>query len=475
MTYIDTDPVVTGPSQNGQAVGDPRFLEYGVSGLKHAAGSILEEWLPQLQYDRAVKVFREMRDNDPVVGSFLYGIEMLLRDVDWSVKPYDSSPDALMKSEFVDSCMHDMSHTWEDLIAECTSSMPFGWSYHNVVYKRRQGDHPEDPTINSKFDDGLWGWRKIPIRAQETLYRWQFDEEGGTQGMWQRDPVDFSLRYIPIECAALFRTSTHKGNPEGRSVLRNAYRPWWYKKRLEEVEAIGIERDLAGIPKIGLPPEIFLDTATAAQQAVYEAWKKVGQRLRVDDQACIIFPNAYDENSNPLYTVELMSAPGSKQMDTINIIARYRVDIAMSALADVLLLGHERVGTQALAVTKEELFVRSLEAQLDGYASVMNQHVLPRLFRMNGWPVSEMPKIQHSELQSVNLKDFAQVILWLAQAGMPLFPDINLEAKIRTMMELPDADTDASIAEVDDNAGPQGPTALTTPSLSGAASATTSL
>jgi hypothetical protein len=34
----------------------------------------------------------------------------------------------------------------------------------------------------------------------------------------------------------------------GRSILRNAVRSWWLLKRIQEHEAIGIERDLPGFP-----------------------------------------------------------------------------------------------------------------------------------------------------------------------------------------------------------------------------------
>ena len=30
--------------------------------------------------------------------------------------------------------------------------------------------------------------------------------------------------------ALLFRTKSRKDNPEGRSILRNAYRPWYFKE-----------------------------------------------------------------------------------------------------------------------------------------------------------------------------------------------------------------------------------------------------
>ena len=49
-----------------------------------------------------------------------------------------------------------------------------GWSFHEIVYKRRMGN-TKNPTTKSKYTDGLIGWKKLPIRAQETLYRWEYD------------------------------------------------------------------------------------------------------------------------------------------------------------------------------------------------------------------------------------------------------------------------------------------------------------
>ena len=40
-----------------------------------------------------------------------------------------------------------------------------------AVYKRRLGPWQKDPKKRSKHEDGLIGWRKMPIRAQETMIR----------------------------------------------------------------------------------------------------------------------------------------------------------------------------------------------------------------------------------------------------------------------------------------------------------------
>jgi len=114
------------------------FGEAGVSGLKHNGGMVTEEFLPELKGRRGVDIYRQMGDNDPVVGGVLYGIEMVLRAVGWSVQPGGESPDAMAQAEFVEQCMDDMSLTWGDFVRVPSpgDSAPLG--------DRRRRRHPWD-------------------------------------------------------------------------------------------------------------------------------------------------------------------------------------------------------------------------------------------------------------------------------------------------------------------------------------------
>ncbi|MCB6614658.1 hypothetical protein LI127_15610, partial [Anaerostipes hadrus] len=75
-----------------------------------------------------------------------------------------------------------------------------------------------------------------PIRSQDSLYQWEYDDEDNLIGMTQMPPPNFGLYTIPLEKAIHFRTRSRKGNPEGRSILRNAYRSWYFKKGIQEFE-----------------------------------------------------------------------------------------------------------------------------------------------------------------------------------------------------------------------------------------------
>ena len=226
--------------------------EQGRIGQKRYGGIFYEEFLSDLRGLRGVRIYQEMADNDDVVGAILFAIKMLIRQTNWTVQAASNEEGDKRAAEFVESCLDDMQSTWTDTISEILSFLTYGWSLHEIVYKRRMG-LKKDPRLDSKFDDGLIGWQKLPIRAQESLYQWDFDEHDNLIAFEQMPAPTFKVIRIPIDKCLLFRTESRKDNPEGRSILRNAYQAWYYKKRIQEIEGIGIERDLAGFPVLIAP------------------------------------------------------------------------------------------------------------------------------------------------------------------------------------------------------------------------------
>jgi hypothetical protein len=416
--------------------------ELGTAGLEHWSGRINEEWLRELRDLKKWKTLREMRDNDPIVGAILFAADMLIRQVNWRVEAYSEEEVDIEAQEFLQSIMDDMSHSWENMISEILSFLPYGFSYHEIVYKRRLGPEGKDPTTRSKYNDGKIGWRKIPIRAQNTLENWMIDDDGGIQGMVQRDPVTGFLYEIPIEKSLLFRTSTYKNNPEGRSVMRNAFRPWFFKKRIEEIEGIGVERDLAGLPVIYAPNKIMFRNANTEDAAVFDDLKRIVRNVRRDEQEGIIMPGDRDANGNRLYELSLLTTGGTRQFNTNEVIGRYEQRIAMTMLADFILLGHEKVGSFALSSNKTDLFATALGAWLDEIASIFNQHAVPRLFRLNGFKLEGLPKFVHDDIETPDLKDLGEYISKLAGAGAELFPDDDLENALRGFATLPEKKVD---------------------------------
>ena len=432
------DEIIPQPEQEKHIID---YREVGSTGLRRFGGFIYEEFLQELIGWKAIQVYKEMSHNDPTVGAVLYAIKMLCRQSTWRVQPASEELPDLEAAEFVETCMDDMNQTWLDTIDEILSMVEYGYSPHEIIYKRRCGDSA-DPSMRSKFTDGRIGWRKLPIRSQETIFRWEFDDGGGIQAFEQLAPPHYRYVRIPMEKALLFRTTINKNNPEGKSILRSAYRPWYMKKNIENIEGIGIERDLAGLPVAHVPAEILSINASQQQKQLLAAIKTIVTNIRRDEQEGIVFPQAYSADGKPLYELKLLSTGGSRQFDTDKIVQRYDQRIAMTALADFMLIGQQSVGSFALVDSKTNLFAMAIGGILDMVCGVFNRHAIPRLFKLNpDLQVSEYPKILHGDLESININELGSYISSLAGAGMPLFPDEKLENYLRKaagMPQLPD-------------------------------------
>lgn len=196
-------------------IADMRSL--GATGLNRPGGYVREDLLPQLAGVEASRIFKDMGDNDPVCGGILYAIMMMVRGVKWRVEPASSRPEDQEAAEFLETCMYDMRQTWTDTIAEILSMVQYGFSLHEIVYKRRGGQAAEK-FMRSRYNDGRIGWRDLPIRSQDTLTRWHFDQTGDILAVDQLAPPDYRTVLLPLQKCILFRTTTHKNTPTGRAL-----------------------------------------------------------------------------------------------------------------------------------------------------------------------------------------------------------------------------------------------------------------
>jgi hypothetical protein len=352
-------------------------------------------------------VYNEMRLNDPIVGAILFAVEQSVRALPWFVTPKGDE-----RAAFIQSCLDDTSHSFNDHLSEALTMLPFGWSWFEIVYKRRP--------------DGKIGWRKFAIRGQNTLHRWELDEGGGVRGMTQLCAPDYQPVTVPIEKSVLYRTRIEQGNPEGRSVLRTAYPSYYFVRNLREIEAIGLERDLCGLPMLA-PPESADLGEGSADRAAAEALLR---RVRNDEEAGVLVP--------PGWAFSLVSGGGAKA-DTHRVIVRYETRIALSVLAQFLMLGLENTGSLALARTQAALFTSAVSAFADAIADTFTRFAIRRLLELNGM-APEGVALQHGPLGSLHFKEIGEFLSQMAGAGLlDAKSDEGLEAWVRALVEAPAA------------------------------------
>lgn len=284
------------------------------------------------------------------------------------------------------------------------------------------------PYNNSKYNPQTRQWEKHPEAQFQMMYK-GFIQLAIRSGYYEK-----------MNCSVVYKdelVSYNPINPEGRSILRNAYRSWYFKRRIQEIEGIGIERDLAGLPVMHGPEGLDLwndDIDDNKQTRI--ALENMVKSIRRDEMEGVVLPAGYE--------LELLSSGGTRQFDTNAIINRYDTRIAMTVLADFIFLGHSETGSWALSSDKTELFAMAIGAFLDMICETFNSQGIPPLIDINGEHfagITEYPKMSHGDIADVDVTKVAAFIKDMTGIGI-LVPDDGLEDYIRQVGHLPERTTD---------------------------------
>lgn len=411
----------------------------GVSGLRNYSGYIREDFITDLTGIRGREIFLEMSLNDATVGAVLYSIKNMLRGVEWRVTPSDEDDtQSVEAAELLESILfEDMQVGWADTIANACSMFVYGFAVFEPLWKKRNGKNSKK-WLNSKFDDGLWGLDRIASRSQRSIDHWLFDKDEHLTGFVQT-PQNGIQRAVSLARCLHFRTTSELDNPEGTSVLRNAYRSWYFLKRIQSIEAVGIERDLTGLPVIKLPGEMLDPNASPEAIAARNSYEAMLRNVRRDSSEGLLLPSDRDDTGNAFFEFELASTGGQRQFDISEIVSRYEKRIAMSVLGDFIFVGADGAGSMALAEVKTETFVRAVEAYQAHMAGVINDQLVPMIWSMNGLDDDLMPKLKPGQILDQDLEKLGDYISNLAGVGYDLATDVELENHLRAAAKLPAA------------------------------------
>lgn len=411
--------------------------EIGSTGLKHQGGKITEEYHPHLRGKQAYAIYNEML-NDAVGAAIMNNIEMRIRQVQWWTTPAEDTASAKAVAEFVEGAWEDMAITFSDLVSMAVDYVPKGFAAIEAVYKKR-GGRTGEPTTDSKFNDGKIGWRKFSPRSQETIERWEFDENGEVLGIWQKDPYGAKKGeiYIPIERLLLFNTATSKGNPEGKSILRPMYRSWFLKKNLEELEASAAELDLTGLKYFEAPAKSLVNNGQETQ--FYKDLKEISRSLHNNEQKSLIFLSDRDDQGNKLYDFKLVASPGSNASVLDGMIRRHAQYMVNSVGASFILTGQNGTGSYALRSDETNSFTIMLGTILETLESVFNNSAIPMLLKENGFDLQDAPYMEHGDIEKTDTNETVKAIVDAVNANViPVYP--ALSEYLQNFLDLPPDD-----------------------------------
>lgn len=399
--------------------------EAGVTGVKIASGYIFDEFLNDLQGIKGRKKYREMQDNDATIGAMLMAVQMILRSVDLRVEPAEDDIDNFY-AEFVEEDLEGLEQGIQELMSEILSMLVFGFSIMELVYYKR--------------DDGMIGTKKMAPRTQETIDKWDIEDNGDLNGLWQQPPMGGGIVYMPITKVMHFRTTLNRNNPEGKSILRNAYKNYHFIKTIQMIEAIGIERDLNGLPVLKVPSEVLSNPDHSEKKAAYE---KLVRDVKVNSQGGVVLPSEtwLDSEGRPSsvaqYELSLLSTEGTRSIDADKVIKRHQGDALRSVLADFLMIAQSGAGSMALSKTMTQLFYGAIEGYMGSICSEFNKKYVNNLWTFNNFPKEMKPCIKYGTIAPIDLTELGDFISKMAGAGFML-NDAETENVLRDVAGLPE-------------------------------------
>lgn len=415
--------------------------ESGYTGLNIFNGVSVEEAKKELNFPYSVKTFKQMSYHG-TINSALTLYESLITKADWKiVEPENATAEEKRQAEFIRECMNDMDHSWLDFVKEILSMNIYGFSVHEKVYRKRYLSNGSD------YNDGLIGWKKLPIRAQESIERFIFSDDGNEViGVRQNisqvaDPYNrfanrASIVNLPASKVLLFRTGRHRGDPYGKSMLRDAYLGWRYLTAIEEIEANGVAKDMVGLPVLSIPAQYLSADATPEQKAIRAYWENALRNLQMNQQSAVMLPSAYDPDTRqPMFKLELLSVDSKKSFDTGSVKEYYKNQILTSLFADLLTMGQSSTGSYALGSIKSSLVGVAVENIVKSICEIINNDLIRQTYQLNGWDVSRRCKLDYDNLETPNMEEFSKFVQRVASVGF-MTKDLETVNRVRENMGL---------------------------------------
>lgn len=396
----------------------------------HLNGQVLEECNEDLRFPKLIHTLNKMK-KDAAIAPAVELVENMISRVPWVVKIPEGYEEELKdKAKYLTEVVDDMEHPFYDFLKQASTFNSMGFSLHEKVLRERRREQ------GSRYDDGLVGIRKLAPRGQDTVARWDIDQNGNLKGLWQKtdggnneytqgaDFVntkgkdDFKEKYLRRRKFLHFRNSPEKNSPVGKSPLVGAFVSWKYKVAYQEMEASGVVQETNGLKVLYLPAKYMTEDATPQDKKTYQAYQNILSSMHLGKSSGLTLPLITDERGNKMFEMDVKNITGTSSFDIDKIIGRYTLEILTSLFADFLTLGSKGGGSFSLAESKIAIIQQMIESRLGEIKAQLNHDLVRHLFELNGWSTEVMPYFDFGEIKDHSLNDISSWIQRVKATGM---------------------------------------------------------
>lgn len=389
--------------------GSPGFKEMGYTSPSPFTSWTREEWNPKLRDKLGLREYYKMKRQDGIVRGALRLLKTPIQAGRWFVEPGSQSTRDKNIADFVSKNLFEwLNVSWSTLLGDILLMCEYGYIAFEKVYKRN--------------DQGQIILQKLAPRHPLDIREWRYDDEGGPDGLvmepTQMTGYDKPETFIPISKLAVFSMEPEAGDLSGISVLRSAYKHYYYKDTLYKIDAIQKERHGIGVPVIKLPPGFSPADRALADQ--------LGRNLRTNERAHIVLPPNWE-----LIFAILEGQPVS----CIESINHHNMQIMANILAPFL-------EDSSVDPKSTDMFLKSTRYIGASVIDIFNKFILPELVDINFTmgPRRSYPRLNVRRVgEQEDLRTMSFTFRNLVGAGA-IIPDDELEAFMRRELDLPPRD-----------------------------------
>lgn len=406
------------------APGAPNIEKPGLEEIGSSASVSLFDPVPDLQigYQEVRTYLKMVRDDASTRVSLRAGKAPVL-GAEYFIEPYSADPMDLAIQEFVEfNLFSGMTTPWIYVLSQILQMYESKRTVFETVWEQREwAPRKTNAAANRKQYTML---RKLAFRPPATVAKVNYDDNGGpieiVQNAIDKDGNSKEVK-IPINKAIVFVFDQQGGALEGMSILRSAYKHWWYKNRLYNIDSIQKERHGIGIPDIEISP--------GASQKDIALAHELGQNLRTNEKAYIVRP--------PTISVGFAQTHG-QLVDVLKSAEHHDTAIMKNIMVQFLNMGatSEGGGSRAAGASQMDMFLKAMRYVANSICDCINMFLIPNLVAYN-FPTDRFPRMSVRGVgEAKDLQMFSAAMRNLLDCDA-ISIDEDTEQWIRAQMDMP--------------------------------------
>lgn len=389
----------------------PDFSEIGAPGTQIFAGLMMQtDYSPDLQPPACYDVFDRMRKGDGQVRAGLQVMKLPIMRAHWEVEPASDSAQDRMIAEFIERDLHSMrGTTYQRFLRQALMMLDYGCMPFEPVWELH--------------DDGLVHLKKLAQRLPKSVIYWLTDENGGFAGIVQGaiKASGYERVTIPASKMIVFVNEQEGADFRGTSMLRAAYKHWFYKDGLYRVDAIAKEKRAVGV-------DVMTIMANAQDKGVLKtASENALMTLHAHEKNFVV-----EDEAGYKYRLETGS---NRPLDALGSIEHHDLRILRAMMAEFVSMGSGSTGSLAMHGDKTRFALMAWEAISQDLADVQTNDLIRPWVDLN-WSVQDYPRVRYSRLDTRDVQTLATAVASLATVGaIPI--SAELQSEMLNVLDLP--------------------------------------